>query len=104
VREGWENKPLGEIVEFQRGLTYSKGDEVDSSSNVVLRANNIDLASHALDFSELKYIRDDIEIPASKKLKRGRRGQRKAKMMSRRKGRRKSRSNLPTARNVSFSI
>jgi len=48
VIAGWETKPLGELCEFQRGLTYGKSDEVDVSSNIVLRANNVDLASNSL--------------------------------------------------------
>jgi type I restriction enzyme S subunit len=71
VRDGWQTKTLGEVCEFQRGLTYSKGDEVDLSGNVVLRAMNIDLASHRLDFSDLKYISDEVVIPESKKVRRG---------------------------------
>jgi type I restriction enzyme S subunit len=59
------------VCEFQRGLTYSKGDEVDLSDNVVLRAMNIDLASHRLDFSDLKYISDEVVVPESKKVKIG---------------------------------
>ena len=47
-------RPLGELCEFQRGLTYGKSDEVALSENVVLRANNIDLASARFDFSELR--------------------------------------------------
>lgn len=71
MSEGWETKCLGEVVEFQRGLTYSKSDEVSSSSNIVLRANNVDLSSNTLDLSELRHISDAIEVPASKKLRRG---------------------------------
>ena len=67
----WKNKRLGEVVEFQRGLAYSKSDEVTSSSNIVLRASNVDLASSTLDFSELRHISDAIKVPASKKLRRG---------------------------------
>jgi type I restriction enzyme S subunit len=44
---------------------------VDISSNIVLRANNIDLASNLLNITELRHISDKIEVPASKKLKRG---------------------------------
>ncbi|GHT06546.1 hypothetical protein AGMMS49571_05320 [Endomicrobiia bacterium] len=65
----WEVKKLGEVCQFIRGLTYSKKDEVISSSNVVLRANNIDLSTNFLDFSELKYISGTIKIPASKKVR-----------------------------------
>jgi type I restriction enzyme, S subunit len=69
--EGWKIKPLGDVCEFQRGLTYGKSDEVDMSSNVVLRANNVDLATHSLDLSELRYISDSIAVPADKKLRKG---------------------------------
>jgi type I restriction enzyme S subunit len=71
MKKGWQTKTLGEVCDFQRGLTYSKGDEVDFSDNVVLRAMNIDLASHLLDFSELKYISDKVAVPESKKVKLG---------------------------------
>ena len=38
MKNGWETELLGEVCEFQRGLTYAKGDEVDVSDNIVLRA------------------------------------------------------------------
>ena len=59
---------LSDVCEFKRGLTYKKTDEVDFSSNIVLRANNIDLKTFELKLTGLKYIKDDIQIPASKKL------------------------------------
>lgn len=67
----WEAKPLGDLCEFQRGLTYGKSDEVDVSSNVVLRANNVDLATHSLDLSDLRYISDSVSVPAAKKVRKG---------------------------------
>ena len=60
---------LSEIALLQRGLTYNKGDEVPSSSKIVLRSNNIDLDSHSLDLSELKYLREDFVIPEDRKVK-----------------------------------
>ncbi len=69
--EDWRTRPLGDVCDFQRGLTYKKEDEVDLSHNVVLRAMNIDLASHRLDFTDLKYICDQVAIPESKKVKKG---------------------------------
>jgi len=69
VRAGWSIKPLGEVCDFQRGLAYAKTDEVGVSSNIVLRANNIDLGTNLLDLSELKYISDSVAVPASKKVK-----------------------------------
>ena len=59
------------MCEFQRGLTYAKGDEVDISDNVVLRATNIDLSTNLLIFDELKYISDKVVVPTSKKVKKG---------------------------------
>ncbi len=69
MKAGWQTKPLGELCEFQRGLTYAKGDEVDISNNVVLRATNIDLTTNLLNFSELKYISDKVAVPDRKKVK-----------------------------------
>jgi type I restriction enzyme S subunit len=71
MKNGWKTEPLGHLCEFQRGLTYSKGDEVAASDNVVLRANNIDLTTNLLDFGGLKYINDKVVVPESKKVKKG---------------------------------
>ena len=71
MREGWELKTIGAVCEFQRGLTYTKSDEVDASDNIVLRATNIDLSTNLLSFGELKYISDKVVIPASKIVKKG---------------------------------
>lgn len=67
----YDLKPIGEICEFQRGLTYAKSDEVDASNTVVLRANNVDLASNQLDLSDLRFISDDVHVPVEKRLRRG---------------------------------
>lgn len=71
MKKGWQTKTIGDVSEFQRGLTYAKGDEVDVSDNVVLRATNIDLATNLLIFDELKYINDKVVVPESKKVKKG---------------------------------
>ena len=71
MKQGWEIKRLEDEVEFQRGLTYSKKDEVDFSDNIVLRSNNVDLIKNELDFTELKYINPAIEVQESKKVKKG---------------------------------
>jgi len=68
VKAGWEVKTLGDVCSFQRGLTYKKGDEVPHSKNRVLRANNIDRDTGTLKLNEIKYIRDDIDIPDAKKV------------------------------------
>jgi type I restriction enzyme S subunit len=64
-------RPLGELCEFQRGLTYGKSDEVALSESVVLRANNIDLATNSLDLSELRYIAPSVQVPESKRVRAG---------------------------------
>ena len=62
----WEWKKLGEVYDFTRGLTYSKKDEIESSSNCILRSNNIDLQTNSINLDELKYIKDEIAIPQEK--------------------------------------
>ncbi len=70
MKAGWTTALLAELCEFQRGLTYEKADEVENSRNVVLRANNIDLATGQLNLDELKFIGNSIEIPQSKRVRR----------------------------------
>ena len=69
--KGWEVKKLGEVCILQRGLTYSRKDTADYSNNIVLRATNINLESSRLNFSELKYLRNDFKIQERYKLKKG---------------------------------
>jgi type I restriction enzyme S subunit len=69
MKSRWKTEPLGELCELQRGLTYTKSDEVDISDKIVLRATNIDLSTNLLDLSELRYINDKFAIPSSKKVK-----------------------------------
>jgi type I restriction enzyme, S subunit len=69
MKAGWQVKTLGDVCNFQRGLTYAKSDEVEISNNVVLRATNIDLKTNLLDFNELKYINDKVVVADNKKVK-----------------------------------
>lgn len=69
MKEGWKIVTLGNLVTFERGLTYSKGDEVATSSIGVLRSNNVDLATHTLNLDEIKYIRSDFEVPSNKRVR-----------------------------------
>jgi type I restriction enzyme S subunit len=71
MKAGWQLKTLGEVCGFQRGLTYSKGDEVESSNNIVLRANNIDVDSNLLNLADLKFISDKVTIPETKIARKG---------------------------------
>lgn len=71
MKKSWEIKKLVDVVDFQRGLTYSKNDEVDFSENMVLRSNNVDLKTNKLDFTEIRYINPKIVIPENKKVTKG---------------------------------
>lgn len=65
----YEMVKLGDICELTRGITYSKNEETDKSNNIVLRANNINLATKKLDLSDLKYLKEDFVIDSKKLLK-----------------------------------
>ena len=61
---------LGDLCQFRRGLTYKKSDEVASSRNAILRANNIAVETGEINLSDIRFIRNEIEIPNSKKVAR----------------------------------
>lgn len=69
MKKDWQSHPLGDLCNFQRGLTYSKKDETDQPGTTVLRATNIDLSTNLLDLAELRYIRDSVPVPDAKKIK-----------------------------------
>lgn len=69
MRDGWKIVKLDEIISFERGLTYAKGDEVAHSSVGVLRSNNVDLTTQSLNLDEIKYLREDFEVPEKKKVR-----------------------------------
>ncbi len=71
MKHNWQTKKLGELITYERGLTYAKSNEVNYSNNIVLRANNINLISNKLDLTDLKYIDDGIIIPPKKKINTG---------------------------------
>ena len=71
MKQGWEIKKLGEVCKFFRGLTYSKGDEVETSNKMVLRSNNVDLETNTLVFDDMKCLREDFDIDEDKKVKPG---------------------------------
>jgi type I restriction enzyme, S subunit len=64
--EQYSLKPLSELCEFRRGLTYKKGDQVELSSTPVLRATNISLDSNELILDDLRYISDEFVVPENK--------------------------------------
>ncbi len=68
VTAEWQKAALGEVCEFRRGLTYKKSDEVPVSKNAILRANNITVETGEINFDEIRFINDEINIPLSKKI------------------------------------
>lgn len=71
MKKDWTYKKLGDIATFSRGLTYAKEDVADLSSKKVLRSNNIDLASHTLNFDDIACLNEGFIIPADKMLRKG---------------------------------
>ncbi len=59
IDPSWPLVKLGDVCEYVRGVTYDKTDQVENEGVIVLRANNIDLASNSLDLSELRRISSD---------------------------------------------
>lgn len=64
----WEQKKLGEVGEFIRGLTYSSSDTSEAGS-LVLRSNNIQDGFIDLAAKELQFV--SKSIPEKQKLKKG---------------------------------
>jgi len=64
-----EWKPLGEVAEYVRGLTYNKSNESGNNTGYkVIRANNITLSRHTINFDNIKYIKSDTKVKLSQKL------------------------------------
>lgn len=64
-----EWKPLKDVAEYIRGVTYNKANE--STNNIgykVLRANNITLSSNTLNFDDIKVIKFDTKVKSSQML------------------------------------
>ena len=62
---------LKDVINWVRGLTYSKKNEVEKDGIAVLRATNIDLASHKIILDEIRYISKLVKVKKEKYLKRG---------------------------------
>ena len=60
IPEGWGVEKLGELIQLERGVTYSKSDIVDKTTKDaigVLRATNI--AGNVMDLNDLVYLTKD---------------------------------------------
>ena len=61
--------PLSHLCELVRGVTYKKGDEIESGGQKVLRANNIDVATSALDLTDIRRLSTSVNLSENKKLR-----------------------------------
>ena len=68
---GVEYRPLGEIAEYIRGVTYKKSDEDDQGPTLILRANNIDVASSTLVLDGIKRVSSAVRVRSSQQLSPG---------------------------------
>ncbi len=68
----WEEKRLGEVADYIRGVTYKKYQEINSGENgiKILRANNITLNSNTLNFDDVKVVSHDVKVKESQWLHR----------------------------------
>jgi type I restriction enzyme M protein len=60
---------LGEVINFERGLVYSKNDEIENDGVGVLRANNIDSSTGKLNLTDIKKIRFNTKFKERQKLR-----------------------------------
>ena len=62
----WKSVKLGEIANWTRGLTYSKKDEVESDGIAVIRATNINLATHKIVLDEVRLVNNSVKVKEEK--------------------------------------
>ena len=62
----WKSVKLGEIANWTRGLTYSKKDEVESDGIAVIRATNINLATHKIVLDEVRLVSNSVKVKEEK--------------------------------------
>ena len=65
----WKKVKLGEICNYNRGITYSKNDENTINGYKVLRANNISTSTNSLNFDDVKMISKNVKVKDIHKLK-----------------------------------
>jgi len=70
MHQKWPLVELGAVIDFYRGVTYSKEDESEEiDSKIILRANNIDLNTGKLIFDDLKKVSSQLEFKETQLLK-----------------------------------
>jgi len=62
----WKTVKLGNVANWYRGLTYSKKDEVMNNGLGVLRATNIDLATHNIVLDDIRLISKSVKVQVEK--------------------------------------
>lgn len=67
--DGVEYRALGDIADYVRGVTYSKNQEQVDGPILVLRANNISLASNTLNFDSVKSVSADVRVRSDQMLR-----------------------------------
>ena len=65
----WPMVRLGDVVKLNRGVTYTKTDEVESDGISILRANNIHLDSSSLDLTDIKIVGSHVQVGEHQRLK-----------------------------------
>jgi len=68
TNQKWPMVELGECVDLNRGVVYSKKDEVSKDGFKILRANNISLDGNLV-LEDIKLISKDLKLKESQKLK-----------------------------------
>ncbi len=70
INQKWPMVELGEVVELNRGVIYSKNDEVSEDGFKILRANNISLNNNLV-LEDIRLISKQLKFKESQKLKAG---------------------------------
>lgn len=69
IESKWESKRFDEIADIIRGVTYSKGDQSNNTTNkIILTADNITLNGN-FEINKTVYLYDDYQISDEKKLR-----------------------------------
>lgn len=70
INQKWPMVKLGEYIELNRGVVYSKKDEVSGDGYKILRANNISLDGNLV-LDDIKLISKDLKLKENQKLRAG---------------------------------
>lgn len=66
--DGVQHKYLADLVDYVRGVTYSKQDEQSDGPIRVLRSNNITLSSNTLNFDDVKTVAPTVRVRDNQRL------------------------------------